>query len=175
MSAEYITVINGQEYGPVSIEQLDELWTQGKITPDTSVRAQEDSEWKTWQEICATLATPPPQPPPFPTATAGESAAAVKPHAEQVIFLNLPRVRDNLRKQTAYPALRGCLWVIIVVGIIGAVVSVVFLFDDDARSSMGITGLMAWLGLSAFLSSIFSSFVTMVILDIADASLRKIE
>jgi len=176
MSAEYIAYINDQEFGPVSYDDLNDMWARDEIANETQVRFSSNPTWVSWQAVRTAHVTEEAeqaratQPPPIPIAIAGERAAACLPGAkdEIIVFINLPSRRDKLRKLTAYPVLRGCLIAIIVIGILGTAIFGVALFNDDERS-LAITGLIACL------SSIFSSFVTMVILDIADASLRKIE
>jgi hypothetical protein len=157
MSAEYIAYINDQEYGPVSLPDLKDMWARGEIMDETQVRCSDMTVWGTWCEL------------------RNEEERRVLEAAATNRFAQAERKRSGLeikraklRAETGYPALRGCLVAIIVIGVLGTVVSVIALFNDDARS-LGITGLIACL------SSIFSSFVTMVILDIADASLRQIE
>ena len=164
MSAEYIAFINDQEYGPVGYDDLKDMWARGEITNETQVRFSNNTAWTSWQAILNAQAEA--------QAIRARATMSARPAVGGYIVKDylpgMPGVRDKLRDGTAYRGLRGCLIAIIVIGLLGAVASVIALFNDDARP-LGITGLIACL------SSIFSSFVTMVILDIADASLRKIE
>jgi len=147
----YILNLNGTEAGPFTEQQLRAMWLTGGVTVNTDWRLSDVSEWRSGAELPARME-------PEPTRS-----YKVKDYSPGLLG-----VREKLRGGTAYPVLRGCLIAIIVLGILGAVICVIALFNDDARP-LGITGLIA------SLSSIFSSFVTMVILDGVDALLAKID
>ena len=54
---------DGKEYGPVSVEQLLEWVTQGRVSKTTKVKGETDSEWQTLEtlpDFAGIMASPPP-------------------------------------------------------------------------------------------------------------------
>jgi hypothetical protein len=80
----------------------------------------------------------------------------------------LEPVRDKLRADTAYPILRQCVLALLIIAGVFLFISILALFNSDTRL-LGVAGIAASLG------SAFSTSILGVLLDIADAALRKIE
>jgi len=175
---QYIFFSNDQEFGPFDFSVLKAYEETNHINDETKVRFVDSAVWRTWKEIHTLKEEENAR-----TRQADEEArqrrsawreeSGVASSADSAgqsdakhYSPGMPGVREKLRGGTAYPVLRGCLIGIIVIGILGAVASFIALFNDDARP-LGITGIIACL------SSIFSSFVTMVILDGVDSLLAK--
>jgi hypothetical protein len=58
---------NGQQSGPVSIDELVGLAKQGELAPDDLVRAEQMTEWQTAKKLaCLQWPVTPPLPPPDP-------------------------------------------------------------------------------------------------------------
>ena len=70
-TVQYFTAVNGQQAGPFTIQQLQQLVRNGQLTKQTYVWKQGMANWdfaENVQEVAALFATstPPPPPPPIP-------------------------------------------------------------------------------------------------------------
>jgi hypothetical protein len=163
MSAQYIAYLNDKECGPIDFEALLSYASVGTITDETYVRYSDKSEWSTWKAV-QILKTE-------------EDARKAKSEKERLAQYEegptrppseLEAVREKLRSQTAYPILRMCLIVLLVLSGIALALSVLALSDPNLKA-------LAMAGIAGALGSIFSTLILGVLLDIADASLRKID
>jgi len=158
MSTQYIVWMNERECGPVDLDALKAFEVAGQINEKTNVRFSESADWLTWKEVrqrgekeIARLAPPEPQTPYVPVRS------------------ELEVIRDKVRAQSAYPTLRVCLIILLVLASVGLAISAMAILNGDETRPLGITGAAASLG------TILSTLILGVLLDIADASLRKIE
>ena len=161
MSAEYIFLIDDQQYGPVSFADLKTMAANGQITDETQVRLAEGEAWASWRNASSIAEM---------VALAERSAAGKQMQKDQpnvvVRKLDLPEVRDKLRKLTAYPQLRGAMTVLLTLSALGIPACILVAFFD---LEVGIVTAVACLG------SVLSTLLLGAFLDIADALLAKLD
>ncbi len=73
-NVQYLVAVNGQQYGPFNMQQLQQMAQSGQITPQTYVWKQGMAQWDLAGNIAElamlfAMPTPPPMPPAPPTPT----------------------------------------------------------------------------------------------------------
>jgi membrane protease subunit (stomatin/prohibitin family) len=74
-NVQYMTAVNGQQYGPFNMQQMQQMAQSGQLTPQTYVWKQGMAQWEpagSVAELASLFAapTPPPMPPTPPTPSA---------------------------------------------------------------------------------------------------------
>lgn len=164
MSTQYFAYVNEQEYGPIDFNGLLTLQDASRVNDETLVRFSDKTDWMAWRDAKRMV-----------EEEKEKRALEAKEHALRSYERSRPRelgelelIRKTMRSASAYPALRGCVVALIALSSIGLLLSIFAAFSTDNRV-LGIVGVATSIG------SIFSTLILGVLLDIADAALRKIE
>lgn len=71
---------DGKEYGPISLEQLQQWLTEGRLNKDSKVQVEGETTWRSLRELPELAAhwqsTPPPPPPSFVAFNPNQDSAA---------------------------------------------------------------------------------------------------
>jgi hypothetical protein len=177
----YIILVSDQEQGPYSFSDLEVCEQAEEINGMTPVRLDGHDVWKEWGTIKAeelnlrsraaeyqkVLHPKPTEKPRLltPMETRRRDAFSAIPAAPEHPSVT---ARKALRGNTAYPGLRFGITATIVASVIFCLISLCFIGQDGSTP-------LAIAGIVTSIASVFSMIILGVLVDIADASLRKVE